>query len=109
VRLQGLAAGFTTMMVDSCFAAWPAGWVSASQCGQRGGSLLRGSANGQVSASRRGQWGGSLVGGGGGWPHRLWNFFVCCCWIVYKSLDLCCCWLFWACFQICVVVVVLQI
>ena len=80
-------------------------WIRASQCGRRGGSLLRGSADGQVSASRRGQWSGSLVGGGG-WPQRLWDFFVCCCWIVYKSLDLCCCWWFWECFQICVVVVV---
>ena len=33
VRLQGLAVGFMTAMVDLCFAAWPAGWVSASRCG----------------------------------------------------------------------------
>uniref|UniRef100_A0A2N9ENL5 DDE Tnp4 domain-containing protein n=1 Tax=Fagus sylvatica TaxID=28930 RepID=A0A2N9ENL5_FAGSY len=30
----------------SCFAAWPAGWVSPSRRGQRGGSLLRGVASG---------------------------------------------------------------
>uniref|UniRef100_A0A2N9F8I8 Uncharacterized protein n=1 Tax=Fagus sylvatica TaxID=28930 RepID=A0A2N9F8I8_FAGSY len=34
VRLQGLEAGFTITMVDSCFPVWLAGWVSASQCGQ---------------------------------------------------------------------------
>jgi hypothetical protein len=33
-------------MMDSCFMAWPAGWVSASRCGQRGGSLFRGSTDG---------------------------------------------------------------
>ena len=34
---QGLVAGFTTAMVDSCFAAWPAGWVSPSRFGQWAG------------------------------------------------------------------------
>ena len=89
MRLPGLAADFTTAMVDSCFAMWP-----------MGGSLLRGVVSG----------GGSLVVGGGGWPHGLWDFFFFgCCWIVYKPLDFCCCGLFWVCFQIYVVVVVVVV
>ena len=34
---QGLAAGFMTAMVDSCFVAWQAGWVSPSRFGQWAG------------------------------------------------------------------------